>query len=112
MSKKSTIPALAAITAITSTKNEISDRKSLPGSEAVQKSIVKKSTRKKRMLGVNLSQNELDVTKKLALKLQKLGLQYSESNAVRVAIRLFDANDTQIAKIAAEIRAEDGRRHR
>jgi len=79
------------------------------GREAAQKARKATRSKKKRTLTLRLSQDDTEIIDQLALKLKKKGLQYSDANAVRLALRCFDASDERIAEIADEIKSEDGR---
>ena len=79
------------------------------GREAAQKARKATRSKKKRTLTLRLSQDDTEIIDKLARKLKKKGLQYSDANAVRLALRCFDASDERITEIADEIKSEDGR---
>jgi hypothetical protein len=118
MSKKNPIAALAALQQmaehpVSAEKKEKSRPKPvIAGQEAASHAKKVASTKKNKLVAVRLSDSDLAITSKLALQLRKHGLQYSEANAVRLSLRLFNGSAEQIAEIAEEIKAEDGRKIR
>ena len=82
------------------------------GDRSGSKSVATASapSKKNKTLSIRLSQQDRDVTERLALQLKELGYQYSAGDAVRVALRLFNAEPVAIAKVAEELKLEDGRR--
>lgn len=82
------------------------------GANAVARARAKEASLKMKTIGLRVAPKDLDIIQNLAHKLMQHGLQYSEANAIRVALRSFDASDNEVARIAEEIMQEDGRRNR
>ena len=121
MSKKSPLAAMEALKGISqktqapATKNTKKPAvKKNPGAVAGQAAAdsarKKASSKKSKVIGFRTAKKDLDIIEDLAIKLKRHGLQYSEANAIRLALRLFKASDAQIEAIAQEIKDEDGRR--
>ena len=113
MSKKKGLAGLDALKAIGEVQ-PTSEKKPIPiaGLDASQKAMRETVTRKTRQVGMRLGGTDLDLLEDLAIKLKKHGLQYSEANAVRLALRLFKGKEQDIAQIAQQIKEEDGRKRR
>lgn len=82
------------------------------GAKAVAKARAKEASLKMKTIGFRVAPKDLEIIQNLASKLMRHGLQYSEANAIRVAVRSFGASDSEIAAIAQQILQEDGRRNR
>lgn len=118
MSKKNPIAALAALQQMKESPSAVAKKESsqpkpvVAGQEAASHAKKVAATKKNKLVALRLSERDLAITSKLALQLRDHGLQYSEANAVRLALRLFNGSSKEIAKIAKEIKDEDGRKIR
>ena len=110
--KKKTLAGLDALKAINESTNKKTTNKPIAGQEAAQEALIETRTRKTKHVGMRLGGTDLDILEDLAHKLKKHGLQYSEANAVRLALRLFKGQEQDILKIVHEIKQEDGRKRK
>jgi len=114
MSKKKGLAGLDSLKAIGEAKANPTTKKkiTIAGKDSAEKALAQTQAKKQKPLALRLAIKDHERLESLALKLKQHGLQYSEANAVRLALRLFKGSDKDIAKIAEEIKAEDGRRQR
>lgn len=111
MPSKKELAGLNALKAIKkTTPKKVSGKASIAGEKSVSKALKISSQKKSKTVAMRLGGDDLSVLESLAIKLKHEGLQYSEANAVRLAIRLFTGTDDDIKRIANDIKAEDGRR--
>jgi|GEM_PF-2250573 len=88
------------------------ENKVVGGQESAQKAIMQTRARKKRTLTMRLSLDYTEIIDELARKLKKKGLQYSDANAVRLALLCFDASEERIEEVAEQIKSEDRRKNK
>ena len=81
----------------------------IAGAESAKKASKATQSKKTKTLAIRLNESDRAITKDLALKFLDRGLQYSEANAVRAAIRNFKPTEKILDAIAEEIKSEDGR---
>lgn len=113
MAKKQ-LKALESLKAIEKVTAEPDKHKevTVAGMEAAQTALRQDQTKKTKQVGMRLGGVDLEIVETLAIKLKQQGLQYSEANAVRLALRLFKGSNIDIAKIALQIKEEDGRKRK
>ena len=114
MSKKKGLAGLDSLKAIEEIQSNPKKEKkvTIAGKDSAEKALAQTKSRKQNPLAIRLATKDHEILETLALRLKKHGLQYSEANAVRLALRLFKASDSEVSKIAEEIKGEDGRKQR
>ena len=113
MSKKS-LKALESLKAIEKVTSEPEKHKevTVAGMEAAPTALKQDKAKKTKQVGMRLGGVDLEIVETLAIKLKQHGLQYSEANAVRLALRLCKASEADIRKVAEQIKEEDGRKRK
>jgi len=114
MTKKKGLAGLDSLKKIGEVKADPQKAKqiTIAGKDSAEKALAQTKARKQNPLALRLATKDHEILETLAMKLKQHGLQYSEANAVRLALRLFKASESDISKIAEEIKGEDGRRQR
>jgi len=114
MAKKRVLTGLQSLKAIERIKADPEKRASttIAGMDASEAALKQDEAKKTKQVGMRLGGKDLEIVEMLAIKLKKCGLQYSEANAVRLALRLFEGSDLDVQRIAAQIKEEDGRKRR
>ena len=114
MSKKKGLAGLDSLKAIEKVKTDPEAKKkiTIAGKDSAEKALAQTKARKQKPLALRLATKDHEILETLAMKLKQHGLQYSEANAVRLALRLCKASEADIRKVAEQIKEEDGRKRK
>jgi hypothetical protein len=94
----------------TKSTDEPSVQPKAPGQAAVEQELQAQIKEKKKRITLQLSTEDADLLETLSMKLKRYGLPLSAGNGVRLAVRLFNASESEVERIANELLSEDKRR--